>query len=48
VHTDKSTLTQTHTRLRCSRSLPFLDAIRVKRTAATKDVLPDEVFGRIR
>lgn len=29
-------------------SLPFVDAIRQKRTAASKDSLPDEVFGRFR
>lgn len=29
-------------------SLPFLDDIRRKRTAASKDSLPDEVFGRLR
>lgn len=32
----------------CVPSLPFVDAVRTKRTAAAKDVLPDEVFGRIR
>lgn len=29
-------------------TLPFVEAIRQKRTAATKDALPDEVFSRLR
>jgi hypothetical protein len=37
-----------HPCLPYTRSLPFLDATRAKRTAAAKDLLPDEVFGRIR
>ncbi|GBF97420.1 hypothetical protein Rsub_09586 [Raphidocelis subcapitata] len=32
----------------CVQSLPFIDAVRAKRSAAARDVLPDEVFGRIR
>ncbi|KAI8466921.1 MAG: hypothetical protein J3K34DRAFT_524164 [Monoraphidium minutum] len=32
----------------CVPSLPFLDTVRLKRTAAAKDLLPDEAFGRVR
>jgi hypothetical protein len=29
-------------------SLPFVEATRTKRTAAARDILPDEVFSRLR
>jgi hypothetical protein len=32
----------------CVDTLPFIEAIRSKRTAAQKDLLPDEIFGRLR
>ncbi len=32
----------------CVDTLPFVESVRAKRTAATKDKLPDQVFARIR
>lgn len=32
----------------CVDTLPFIRAVRSKRSAAAKDLLPDDVFGRIR
>lgn len=29
-------------------SLPFIEATRLKRSAAARDILPDEVFSRLR
>lgn len=29
-------------------SVPPIDAVRAKRSAAARDLLPDEVFGRVR
>lgn len=32
----------------CVDTLPFIRAVRCKRSAAAKDLLPDDVFSRIR
>jgi hypothetical protein len=32
----------------CVDTLPFIRAVRCKRSAAAKDLLPDDVFSRVR